>query len=162
MSIPTPSNIRGHRSETMVENALQQLQQKGQPGLFPSPIESIIHAKPHSHLDRCKVDLLTILRNGSKIPIQVKSSIRSGKKFLRKLEECRRRGMRLLYDNIILIVVEATDTVLTVMAKLEREIQHFLEHAILDKAQSINRARPTKKRSHLMHRQTHRCTFHSG
>lgn len=77
------SEARGIASEAMVEQALETIKNKSKKGL-KSRIVSFIHARRHSALDRRHIDFIVKLETGDEIPLQVKSSERGRRRFVRK------------------------------------------------------------------------------
>ncbi|MEK7609499.1 MAG: hypothetical protein AAB470_00045 [Patescibacteria group bacterium] len=76
------SDEHGIASEAMVENALQQVQNKPNDDSIPK-IKEFVHAKKNSALDRQHIDFLVKLENGLDVPLQVKSSERRRRRFER-------------------------------------------------------------------------------
>ena len=86
LKLPDPSHLKGVESESLAFIAFQKMIKfgKGIRELKTPPIVGVIHAVKNSWLDRHGIDFVAILEDGHRIPVSVKSSERSQRKFKRQ------------------------------------------------------------------------------
>jgi hypothetical protein len=146
MNIDTSLAV-GFASEAKVETALEILQKEPKRYGLKSMIKRFVRAGRHSRLDKSHVDFLVTLKEGTDVPLQVKSSERGRRKFERS---CKRRGI-----SIPVIVVHFGETVKSVIKQIVEKIK-LVSNSIqrsINRIAFLNKVREEKRRRKEQHRQ---------
>ncbi len=145
---PPAKETRGQASERLFKEALLVIMrqqataiERGRQPECPV-VASFIHAEPNSPLDRQKIDFLIKYKDGREAPIQVKSSARRLKRFVR---ECRR--LRLYIHPI---VINPLDEMSIVINKVKKCLMQVFNTArrLVERHVHIERTKKTRRHSH--------------
>ncbi len=145
--LPIAHESRGQTSERLFKEALLIIMRQQAAALRRGRepecpvVESFIHAEPNSPLDRQKIDFLLKGKNGRQVPIQVKSSNRRLRRFVR---ECRR--LRLYIHPI---VINPLDEMSIVINKVKKCLMQAFNSAkrLVERHVHIERTKKAKRRS---------------